>query len=135
MLRPGWTGEDIYRIAERGYSLHQQGRYREAAIIFDGLAAADPQNDYCRNALAAASMALGETDRAIEQLNLILARDSGNLAARTLRFEAHLETGDSEAARADFDILRRLLPSHQVRRLELRFEAFMRSATPFQDSR
>jgi len=80
-MRPGWTRDDIYRICERGYSLHQQGRYREAAVIFDGLIAVDPDNDYCRDALAAALLALGEAQRAVEQLDTVLAHDSGHLAA------------------------------------------------------
>jgi tetratricopeptide (TPR) repeat protein len=135
MPRPGWLPEDIYRIAERGYSLHQQGRYREATTIFDGLVAADPQNSYCRDALAAAWLALGEPQRALEQLDLILKRDSGHLSARARRFEAYLEIGDFAAARADFEILKHLLPAHEVRRLSLRFETAIRRATMPPNSR
>lgn len=122
-MRRDWTEHDVYRIAERGYSLHQQGRYTEAAIIFEGLVAVDPQNDYCRDALAAAWLALGESERAIEQLNLLLTHDSGNIAARARRFEAHVRADDFDAAKADFEVLRRLLPAHEVRRLGFRLEA------------
>jgi len=134
-MRPGWTQHDIYRIDERGYSLHQQGRYREAAIIFDGLVAVDPQNDYCRDALAAACLALGEPQRALEELDTILARDSGHLPARARRFEAYLEMEDFAAAKADFDVLKRLQPAHEVRRLGLRLETAIRKTTMSRDFR
>ncbi len=134
-MRPGWTQDDIYRISERGYSLHQQGRYREAAMIFDGLIAIDPQNDYGRDALAAACLALGEPQRALEQLDMILARDSGRLSARARRFEAYLEIQDFASAKADFDILKHLLPAHEVRRLGLRLETAIRNTTMSRDSR
>ncbi len=128
-MRPGWTQDDIYRISERGYSLHQQGRYREAAVIFDGLVAVDPHNDYSREALAAACLALGEPERALEQLDIVLARDSGHLSARARRFEAYLEMEDFSGAKSDFDILKHLLPGHEVRRLGLRLETAIRNTT------
>jgi tetratricopeptide (TPR) repeat protein len=134
-MRPGWTQDDIYRISARGYSLHQQGRYREAAVIFDGLVAADPENDYCRDALAAACLALGERQRAVQELDTILERDSGHLAARARRFEAYLEMDDFAAAKADFDVLKRLQPAHEVRRLRLRLETAIRRTTISSDSR
>ena len=134
-MRPGWKRDDIYRICERGYSLHQQGRYREAAVIFDGLVAVDPDNDYCRDALAASFLALGEAQRAVEQLDTVLAHDSGHLAARARRFEAYLQMGDFAAARADFEVLKQLQPAHEVRRLGLRIETAIRRATISPDSR
>lgn len=128
-MRAGWTSGDVFRIAERGFSLHQQGRHREAAVIFDGLIAVDPQNVYCRDALAAAWLAMGEPQRAIEQLNMILRRDGGNLTARSRRLEAHLLVGDFTSAKADYDVLNRLLPAHESRRVALRFETAVRQAT------
>jgi tetratricopeptide (TPR) repeat protein len=135
MRRADWTQEDIYRIAERGYSLHQQGRYGEAVTIFEGLVAVDPQNNYCREALAAAWLAVGEPRRALQQLDSILTRDSGHLSARARRFEAYLQLGDFTASRKDFEVLNRLLPAHEVRRLGFRFEAAIRHATLAQELR
>ena len=135
MRRPGWTEEDVYRIAERGYSLHLQGRYREAAVIFEGLVAADPENSYCRQALAAARLALGEPQRAIDQLSPLIHRNPDELAARTRRFEAYLQAENLAGALADFELLRRLLPRSEFRRLELLLEAAVSKATLPEDLR
>jgi predicted Zn-dependent protease len=126
MGKPGWSAEEIYLIAERGHSLHLQGRYREAAVIFQGLVAADPDDHYCRESLAAAWLGVGEPERAIEQLNALLVRDHGDLAVRARRLEAYLMAGNFSAAVRDFEYLKHLLPGHQVRRLELSLEAAAR---------
>src|SRR4051794_31806447 len=112
MRNPNWTDEDIYRIAERGHSLHLQGRYREAAVIFQGLIAADPDDRYCREALAAALLALDEPERAIEQLNVCLTRQPGDLAVRVRRVEAYLLAGNFSGATRDYQYLEHLLPGH-----------------------
>src|SRR4051794_15429556 len=82
MQKSNWTEEDIYLIAELGHSLHLQGHYPEAVVIFQGLAAIDPANHYCLDALAAAWLALGEPERAIEHINILLARQPADLSVR-----------------------------------------------------
>lgn len=129
MRNPNWTEKDVYLVAERGHSLHLQGRYREAAVIFQGLVAADPDNAYCRESLAAAWLALEEPEHAIEQLNALLMRQPGDLAIRARRLEAYLMAGNFPAAIRDFEFLEHLLPSHQVHRLELTLEATARRGT------
>jgi tetratricopeptide (TPR) repeat protein len=129
MRNPNWTENDIYLVAERGHSLHLQGRYRDAGIIFQGLVAADPENQYCRESLAAAWLALEEPERAIEQLNVLLTRQPGDLAIRARRLEAYVQADNFPAAIQDFEFLEHLLPSHQVRRLELSLEAAARRGT------
>ena len=128
-----WPAEDIYRIAERGRSLHMQGKYPEAIVIFEGLLAADPQNAYCREALAAAWLAMGEPQQAIEQFDTLIRQTPGNLVARAHRTEAHLQAGNLDAARSDFEFLRRLLPDSEIRRLELALETAARKATFFKN--
>jgi hypothetical protein len=32
-----WTSHEMYLIASKGYALYLQGRYREAAMVFEGL--------------------------------------------------------------------------------------------------
>src|SRR5690242_5345901 len=98
MRNPNWTPEEIYRIAERGHGLHLQGRYVEAAIIFEGLVAADPDNRYCRDALAAAWLALDRPENAIEQLDYWLMREPSDLGMRARRLEAFLMAGDFPSA-------------------------------------
>jgi tetratricopeptide (TPR) repeat protein len=135
MRKAGWTEEDIYLVADRGYSLHTEGHYREAAMIFEGLIAVDPENRYCRDALAAAWLAMGEPQRAIEQLNMLLSRRSDDLAARVRRFAAYLQAKQYGSALADFEVLKRLLPRNEGRRLELSLQSAI-SKTPLSgDSR
>ena len=133
MRSPHWTEHDVYLVAERAHSLHLQGRYREASIIFQGLAAVDPENQYCLESLAAAWLALDEPERAIQSLNILLARQSGDLAVRARRMEAYLLAGNLAAAARDFEFLQHLLPAHQVRRLELSMEAAVRKAEIMDD--
>ena len=135
MATSHWPAGDIYRIAERGHLLHMQGRYREAAVIFEGLVAADPGNRYCREALAAAWLALGEPPRALEQLDVLLSDAPGDLAVRVRRSETYLLAGDRNAARSDLEFLRHLLPRSEIRRLELALETGAAQATSFEDSR
>ena len=116
-------------IAERGYALHAEGRHREAAIVFEGLVAIDPDDRYARDALAAACLALGEPHRALEHLDILLHQDPSDLNARSRRAEARLEAGDVSGALSDLDQLRHLLPSREVRRLELHWEAARKRAT------
>jgi tetratricopeptide (TPR) repeat protein len=129
MRNPSWSEQDIYLVAKRGYSFHLQGRYREAGVIFQGLVAVDPENQYCRESLAAVWLALGEPERAIEQLNVLLTRQPSDLAIRARRLEAYVQAGNFPAAIQDFEFLEHLLPSHQIRRLELSLEAMARRGT------
>ena len=48
-----WSEDEVYLVAGRAYELAMQGQYADAAIIFDGLAAIAPQNNYIRCSLAA----------------------------------------------------------------------------------
>ena len=79
------TGE-IYYVAERGYRLYE-GRLREAAILFEGLIVIDPENAYCRKALAAISIGLGQHWLAVRQLSAIIARDPLDTDALARRCE------------------------------------------------
>jgi len=117
-----WTSEEIYMLADRGYGLYRQGSYQEAIIIFEGLIAIDPPNAYCRSALAAISMAIGDTHRAVSELSLILSNPS-NHEARARRCEAYCELRSWKEARQDLAILRRNGERHQVQRLTWRLEA------------
>jgi len=127
MQKSNWTEEDIYLIAELGHSLHLQGHFREAVVIFQGLVAIDPENHYCLDALAAAWLALGEPERAIEHINTLLARQPADLSVRARRLEAYLQIGKVAAAARDYEFLEHLLPAGEIRRLELSLDAARRS--------
>ncbi len=123
-----WTADEIYMVAERAHSLYMQGRLREAAILFEGLVAVDPENVYCRNALAAVYLALDEPQHALDQLKVAVRLDSGDMQSRQRRCEALLQIGEIAAAAAELEYLKRILPFSETRRLQLRLEAAKNTA-------
>lgn len=122
MPKLDWTNDEVYLVAERAHSLYMQGRLREAATLFEGLVALDPENAYCRNALATVYLALDEARNALEQLHVAMRLDSGNMQARQRLCEALLQLGDTSAAAAELEFLQRMLPLSETRRLQLRLE-------------
>ncbi len=102
-MESGWTTEDVYRIAECGHGLYREGRYREAAVIFEGLVAVDPANVYCRESLAALYLILEYPEKALAQLNDLLERDTGHIGARARRCEAWWRLGRRAQAELDFE--------------------------------
>lgn len=123
MPEMGWTPEEVYLLAERGYAFYRQGCYQEAAVIFEGLTVLDPLNSYCRTALAAVSLALGDAQRAVSELSLLLNRNPADHETRARRCEAYCDLRSWPEARQDLAILRRNGERHHVPRLTWRFEA------------
>ena len=119
----GWTDDEVYLVAERAYSLYQQGRFREAAIIFRGLTALDPGNIYCRTALAAVSLALGDAQRAVQELSAILAQYPNDADTRARRCEAYCQLRRWDEARKDLEFLQRRGDRTHSQRLAWRLEA------------
>lgn len=123
MPEMGWTSEEIYLLADRGYALYRQGRYQEAAVIFEALTALDPMNSYCRTALAAVCLAMGNAQRAVNELSFLLTRNPADHDARARRCEAYCELKSWNEARQDLAILRRNGEQNHARRLAWRMEA------------
>jgi predicted Zn-dependent protease len=123
MPEMGWTPEEIYLLADRGYALYRQGRYQEAAVIFEGLTALDPLNSYCRTALATVCLSLGDAQRAVNELSFLLNRNPADHEARARRCEAYCELASWAEARQDLAILRRNGAHHHVQRLTYRLQA------------
>lgn len=123
MPEMGWTPEEIYMLAERGYAFYRQGCYQEAAVIFDGLTALDSHNSYCRTALAAVCLALGDAQRAVSELSILLNRIPADHEARARRCEAYCDLRSWPEARQDLAILRRNGERHHVTRLTWRIQA------------
>ncbi len=66
MLLPGWSREEVYYIAERGYRLYQQGRLLEAGILVKNLHGWHPLLDNCLRVTVGTP---GENDLVIEALS------------------------------------------------------------------
>jgi tetratricopeptide (TPR) repeat protein len=118
-----WTNEDIYLLAERGYGLYRQGFYREAAVLFEGLTAIAPGDAYCRTALAATCLMLGDQQRALKELGTILHQDPSNHDARARRTEVFCDLKQWNDARRDLEILRKTDQWHHFQRLRWRLRA------------
>ncbi len=123
MPRYNWTSEEVYLVAERAFAMYQQGRHREAAVLFEGLCALDPANSYTGNALAACFYLLGEYDKVVACTTRLLSQLPNDGDARARRCEALLSLSRLDDARRDWEVLRAAKVSHHTKRLELRFRA------------
>jgi tetratricopeptide (TPR) repeat protein len=118
-----WTEEEIYLLAERGYAFYRQGLYQEAGIIFSALVALDPLNAYCRIALAALCMVLGDAQRAVTELTTVLQQNPAHHEARARRCEAYCALHKWRESREDVEILRRNGQYHYLPRITARMRA------------
>src|SRR5262249_48196662 len=117
-IESDWTSHETYLIASRGHALYLQGRYREAAMMFEGLVAIEPNDRYFRLALATVYVAQEDLERALEELNQLVFRYPNDLEGRTKRCEVCLRLERRDEAQDDLDFLSRRKGSH-VRRLRL----------------
>ena len=120
MAQTSWSEEEIYLLADRAYAFYLQGQYKPASVIFEALTVIDPDNAYCRNALATVCLALGDTERAVMELSRLLEQNPANLEARARRCEAYCEQQQWRSAADDLAILRRNGERHHVKRLAYR---------------
>ena len=67
------SGQEAMYIAEMGYNLFQQGRYKEAKAIYDGLVASNPDIWYFHAALGAIQLEAKEAGFADEEFSLEFA--------------------------------------------------------------
>jgi tetratricopeptide (TPR) repeat protein len=94
-------------VADIGYALAEQGRYKEAITVFEGLAALAPATTYSQAALGALWLRQGEPARALAYLNIAVKADPGDVTVLVNRGEAYLQLGDLEAARGDLEAVAR----------------------------
>ncbi len=113
-----WTREDVYLVAERASQLSRQGRYRESAILLEGLVAVAPADSYCRNALARVYLALGLPDRALD-----LYTGTLDAEAREVRTEALLQLNRRDEAVKELHWLATYSPGPRFRRLRILAES------------
>jgi predicted Zn-dependent protease len=118
-----WSDEDIYLVAEYAYGLHLEGYNREAATIFDGLLVIDPHNIYCRDALAALSLALGRLEEAVQHASELLRALPNHSDSLARRCEAFIQLGKFNEAQRDLTALKQSHAVAHSRRMQLRLEA------------
>ncbi len=98
----GISGPEMLEMAVTGFSMYEQGRYREAKIIFDGLAALDPTESYYRTALGAVYLAQEKFDEALAQFDISIGLNQRDIAAYVNRGEVRLRKGQILEAAEDF---------------------------------
>jgi tetratricopeptide (TPR) repeat protein len=123
MPEMGWTEEEIYLLAERAHAFYRQGQYQEAGIILSALVSLDPLNAYCRIALSALCMLLGDAHRAVNELSIVLQQNPAHHDARARRCEAYCALQNWRECADDLEILRRNGQHQYIPRIIARMRA------------
>ena len=99
----GYTPDELYAIAQHGYTLFLNGRTRHAQVIFEGLIAVDPRNEYYYRALGVVYHRLGDAERALRQFTHAITVAPGSPAAYVNRAEVHIARRDTDQALIDLE--------------------------------
>ena len=100
----GWQPEEYQLMMMLGYTLHEQGRSEEAAVIFEGLLSLDPRNAYCHSALGAAYLRMDQDEKALTHLNLALQLDARDISAYINRAELFMKQKEYKTAQTDLEM-------------------------------
>lgn len=99
----GYTPEELYAISQQGYSLFLNGKVRDAQVVFEGLVALDPRNEYYYRALGVVYHRLGDVERALRQFTHAITVAPRNPAGYVNRAEVHIARRDMSRALADLE--------------------------------
>lgn len=112
-----WETDEIRIISEIAYTLAQQGRIREAIILFEGLLALAPATAYFQSALGALFLRLKDYPQAVKYLDASLGIEPGEITSLVNRGEAHLRNGNIQKGISDLETALQnaaLFPAKQV---------------------
>ena len=93
--------ETMQALAEHGYMLYEQGKYRPARVIFEGLAAIDNSNHNYHKMLGSIYQMEEQWDAAYYRYTLALKAVPNDIHALTNRGEVLLQLGKSREAAED----------------------------------
>lgn len=99
----GYSKEELYAISQHGYTLFLNGKVKDAQVIFEGLVAVDPRNDYYYRALGVVYHRQGDAERALRQFGHAMTVAPKNPAAYVNRAEVHISRRDTTKALDDLD--------------------------------
>ena len=99
----GYAPEELYAISQHGYTLFLNGKVKDAQVIFEGLVAIDPRNDYYYRALGVVYHRQGDAERAIRQFTHAITVAPKSPAGYVNRAEVHIARRDVDQATADLD--------------------------------
>jgi tetratricopeptide (TPR) repeat protein len=98
----GLTGPEMLEMAMQGFRLYEQGKYKDAKVVFEGLCDLDPAEAYYRTALGAIFLAEEDLETALGHFNHSLTLNEKDSAALVNRGEVHLRLGNIVEAAQDF---------------------------------
>lgn len=100
----GYSPEELHAISQLGYTLFLNGKIRDARVIFEGLVAVDPRNEYYYRALGVVYHREGDISRALRQFtHAITVSEQTSVAAFVNRAEVHISRRDYASAQTDLD--------------------------------
>jgi len=100
----GYTDEDMYHMAQQGYTLYLNGKFKDAQTVFEGLVAVDPRNEYYYRALGVVYHRRGDAEKAIKQFDHAIKVAPRAVAAYVNRAEVHISRREFDRAIADLEL-------------------------------
>jgi type III secretion system low calcium response chaperone LcrH/SycD len=97
----GMTMEQAYAIAEFGYVMYQQGRYKDARTLFEGLVIGNPYDPYFHAMLGAIYTKLDMHEEAAQEFSIAIELDPEDINSYVNRGELLLQHGEFEYAMED----------------------------------
>ncbi|MBK8014539.1 MAG: tetratricopeptide repeat protein [Deltaproteobacteria bacterium] len=97
----GMTMEQAYAIAEFGYTMYQQGRYKDARTLFEGLVIGNPYDPYFHAMLGAIYTKMDLHEEAAQEFSIAIDLDPEDINSYVNRGELLLQHGEFEYAMED----------------------------------
>lgn len=97
----GMTMEQAYAIAEFGYTMYGQGRYKDARTLFEGLVIGNPYDPYFHAMLGAIYTKLDMHEEAAQEFSIAIELDPEDINSYVNRGELLLQHGEFESAMED----------------------------------
>jgi len=97
----GMTMEQAYAIAEFGYTMYQQGRYKDSRTLFEGLVIGNPYDPYFHAMLGAIYTKLDMHEEAAQEFSIAIELDPEDINSYVNRGELLLQHGEFEYAMED----------------------------------
>jgi len=93
-----YSDDELMAISQVGYHFLMQGKNEESRIIFEGLIALDPQNDFYYRALGVVFQRLGDFERAMTQYSYAQRINPGSPYSYVNRAEIFISQGETRKA-------------------------------------
>ena len=97
----GYSDEELFAIARIAYFFMMQGKNDEARVLFEGLIAIDPRNDYYYRALGVIFQKLGDSERAIRQFSYAIQINPAFAHSYVNRAEVYIASERYKEAKTD----------------------------------